>query len=163
MKISNIVIVVCCILLLCGCGASGCYENRNSIPRVALYAYNSPTQTIVADSITIYGVGQKSDSLLIECARVSSFTLPFRNDADTTSYVIRYDAKRLAANHITDTLTFAYRRYPYFISAECGVTFNYLIDTLIYTSHLLDSAALQVDEVTNNDIETLRLYYYVAQ
>ena len=77
--------------------------------------------------------------------------------------LVQYDAKALAQYNICDTLTFVYTRYPHYISADCGVTFNYRIDHFQYTTHMLDSAALMVDEVTNVDQETLRLYYYVAQ
>ena len=151
------------LLLLTACDV-GCYENRSSVPRASLYAYNMPDKTISVDSLSIYGVGQKSGAMIVNCGRrVSSFTLPFRNDSDTTQFVIRYDVKALAQYDVTDTLTFVYVRYPHFISADCGVTFNYQIEQFDYTTHMLDSAALMVDVVTNIDEETLRLYYYVAQ
>ena len=144
-----------------GCD-SGCFENRTSIPKAAFYAYNMPDNAITVDSITVYGIGQQSGAMLIDCGKkVSQFSIPFRNDADTTQYVIRYDMKALARYNICDTLTISYTRYPHFISADCGVTFNYTIKDLSYTTHMLDSAALMVDEVTNVDEETMRLYYAV--
>ena len=156
-------IVVFVAILIVGCG-NGCFENRTSIPKVAFYASNAPERTISIDSISVYGVGQKTGAMIVDCGRrVTSLSLPFRNDADTTQYVVQYDMKALAQYGICDTLTFVYTRYPHFISADCGVTFNYRIDQFQYTTHMLDSAALMVEEVTNIDQETLRLYYYVAQ
>ena len=150
-------------ILAVGC-SEGCFENRTSIPKAVFYAYNMPDRTISVDSISVYGVGQKSGAMIVNCgSRVTLLSLPFRNDADTTQYVLRYDMKTLAQYNICDTLTFVYTRYPHFISADCGVTFNYSIDHFQYTTHMLDSAALMLDEVTNIDEETLRLYYYVAQ
>ena len=149
--------------LLVGCSSNGCHENRSSIPKAGLYAYNLPTSTIKLDSVTLYGVGQKENSLLLDCARnVTQFTLPFRNDADTTQFVIQYDSYQLATRGVRDTLTIIYERYPYFISGECGVVFNYAIDTVQHTVNLLDSVAIVTPEVTNQDVETMRLYYYVA-
>ena len=156
-------IVVFVAILIVGCG-NGCFENRTSIPKVAFYASNAPERAISIDSISVYGVGQKTGAMIVDCGkRVTSLSLPFRNDADTTQYVVQYDMKALAQYGICDTLTFVYTRYPHFISADCGVTFNYRIDHFQYTTHMLDSAALMVEEVTNIDQETLRLYYYVAQ
>lgn len=148
-------------LLLTACGSSGCYENRSSIPQAKFYAYNMPSQAVAIDSITVYGVGQPTDSLLLDAARnVSSMYLPFRNDADTTQYVIRYDL--LPSTAYNDTLTFVYRRYPYFISGDCGVVFNYTVDEFSYTRNMLDSAALVAPEVTNKEAETVQLFYYVV-
>lgn len=156
-------IVVFVAILIVGCG-NGCFENRTSIPKVAFYASNAPERAISIDSISVYGVGQKTGAMIVDCGkRVTSLSLPFRNDADTTQYVVQYDMETLAQYGICDTLTFVYTRYPHFISADCGVAFNYRIDQFQYTTHMLDSAALMVEEVTNIDQETLRLYYYVAQ
>lgn len=158
------ILLMMVIACLTSCSTNGCHENRSSIAKAGLYAYNRPAATVAIDSISLYGIGQKSDALILDCAQgVTSLTLPFRNDADTTQFVIRYDAGRLAAIGLSDTLTIYYTRYPYFISGDCGVVFNYHIDTLLYTVHGLDSVALMVDEVTNQDIETIRLYYYVAE
>lgn len=148
-------------LLLTACGSSGCYENRSSIPQAKFYAYNMPSQAVAIDSITVYGIGQPNDSLLLDAAKnVSSMYLPFRNDADTTQYVIRYDMSPSTAYN--DTLTFVYRRYPYFISGDCGVVFNYTVDDFSYTRNMLDSAALVAPEVTNKEVETIQLFYYVV-
>ena len=156
-------LVATLIMLIAGCD-SGCFENRTSIPKATLYAYNIPDRAISIDSISVYGVGQQSGAMIVNCGkRISTFSLPFRNDADTTQYVIRYDKSALAQYGVCDTLTFIYTRYPHFITADCGVTFNYQIDDFRYTTYMLDSASLMVDEVTNIDEETLRLYYYVAQ
>ncbi len=151
------------LTLLVGCGGSGCHENRSSIPQAVLYASNYPDKKIAIDSISVYGVGQSQGSLLLDCARgVSSFKLPFRNDADTTQFVIRYEMKALASSQYNDTLTFIYRRHPYFISGDCGVVFNYYIDALHYTHNVLDSAVVVAKEVNNVEQETVRIYYYVA-
>lgn len=159
-------LIVATLVMLCmmSCGDDGCFENRTSMPKAGFYASNIPNQAIAVDSISLYGIGQKSDSLLINVGRnVSTLNLPFRNDADTTQYVIRYDIQALALMNVCDTLTFVYTRYPHFISPQCGVTFNYKIEHFHYTHYMLDSAALVVDEVTNRDQETLHLYYYVSQ
>ncbi len=156
-------ILLSMLVLLAACGSSGCYENRSSIPIAALYASNAPSQAIAIDSVSLYGIGQSEQTMLLDCAKqVTTMTMPLRNDADTTIYVIQYDMKALShTTRYNDTITWIYTRYPYFISGDCGVVFNYAIDTIYYTCNLLDSLAIMVDEVTNVSQETIRLYYYV--
>ncbi len=164
-RIAGIIVVVAMIACMwVGCDSEGCYENRSSIAQAKFYAYNDPKQAVSADSISVYGIGQKDDALLLDIARnVNSMKLPFRNDADTTQYVIRYETIKPATTAYNDTLTFVYKRYPYFVSGDCGVMFNYTIEHFHYTRNMLDSAALQTPEVTNEDVETLKLFYYVAK
>ena len=82
--------------------------------------------------------------------------------ADATRYVVHYASQALDDIANNDTLTFAYSRFPYFISGDCGVVFNYTITSFGYTRHLLDSAVLVNPEVTNREAETIQLFYYVA-
>lgn len=153
--------VVLSIMLLTACGTSGCYENRSSIPRAGFYAYNKPEQAIAIDSISIYGIGMPNNITILEVGRsVSTTVLPFRNDADTTQFVIHYDMKQLSSPQYNDTLTISYERYPYFISGDCGVVFNYIIKSFDYTQNMIDSVAIVAPEVTNVDTETIQIFYY---
>ena len=67
----------------------------------------------------------------------------------------------LASPRNNDTLTFVYRAYPYFASIDCGAMYNFSIETCRYTRHVLDSVAVIVHEITNDDVESVRLYYTV--
>lgn len=151
-----------CALLLGSCGSDGCVENRNSIPRAQFYAYNINEQALAIDSISIYGIGQPNDSMLLDSAvAVSQVYLPLRFTQDSTQYVIRYLQQSLASPRNNDTLTFVYRAYPYFASIDCGAMYNFSIETCRYTRHVLDSVAVIVHEITNDDVESVRLFYTV--
>ena len=163
MTSKNIFFIFIATLLMLACGSAGCYENRTSIPKAGFYAYNMPENELSVDSILVYGVGQKNNEYIVSNGKdITLLSLPFRNDSDTTQYVIKYEMQALAKQNICDTLTFIYTRYPHFISADCGVAFYYDMKEVQYTQYMLDSAAIVVDEVTNVDQETMRLYYYVA-
>ena len=137
-------------------------ENRNSIPRAQFYAYNANEQALAVDSISIYGIGQPSDSMLLDSAvSVSQVYLPLRFTQDSTQYVIRYLQQSLASPRNNDTLTFVYEAYPYFASIDCGAMYNFNIETCRYTRHVLDSVAVIVHEITNDDVESVRLFYTV--
>ena len=47
------------------------------------------------------------------------------------------------------------------ISIDCGAMYNFNIETCRYTRHVLDSVAVIVHEITNDDVESVRLFYTV--
>lgn len=149
-------------LLLGSCGSDGCVENRNSIPRAQFYSYNNQALALAIDSISIYGIGQPNDSMLLDSAvAVSQVYLPLRFTQDSTQYVIRYLQQSLSSPRYNDTLTFVYQAYPYFASIDCGAMYNFNIDTCRYTRNVLDSVAVILREITNVDEESVRLFYTV--
>lgn len=154
---------LCAITLLLGsCGSDGCVENRNSIPRAQFYAYGEQELALSVDSISIYGIGQPNDSILLDSAvAVTQVYLPLRFTQDSTQYVIQYLQHSLSSVRYNDTLTFVYQAYPYFASIDCGAMYNFNIDTCRYTRHVLDSVSVIVPEITNHDVENIRLFYTV--
>lgn len=149
-------------LLLGSCGSDGCVENRNSIPRAQFYSYDAQEAALSVDSISVFGIGQPGDSMLLDSAvAVSQVYLPLRFTQDSTQYVIRYLQQSLSSPRYNDTLTFVYRAYPYFASIDCGAMYNFNIDTCRYTRNVLDSVSVIVREITNVDVESVRLFYTV--
>ena len=145
-----------------GCASEGCVDNRSSIPMAQFYSYDAQEAQLSIDSISIYGIGQPGDSMLLDSAvAVSLVYLPLRFTHDTTRYVIRYDQQGLSSPRYNDTLTFIYRAYPYFASIDCGAMYNFIIDTCRYTRNILDSVAVTVPEITNKNEESVRLFYTV--
>lgn len=143
------------------CNDSGCMDNRSSIPLAQFYNEEKKSEQLQLDSVTIFGIGQKNDSLLLDSANsVTRINLPFRNSNDTTRFVIRYNIKANVNHQYDDTLTFIYRSYPYFASIECGSMFNYIIDKYEYTTHTLVSMEVVAPEINNQNNENIRLYYY---
>lgn len=150
------------LLLLGSCGSDGCVENRNSIPRAQFYSYGGQELALVVDSISIYGIGQPNDSMLLDSAvAVTQVYLPLRFTQDSTQYVIQYLQHSLSSPRYNDTLTFVYQAYPYFESIDCGAMYNFNIETCRYTRNVLDSVAVTVPEITNKDVESVRLFYTV--
>ena len=91
MRVAGITALCAITLLLGSCGSDGCVENRNSIPRAQFYAYGEQDLALSVDSISIYGIGQPNDSILLDSAvAVTQVYLPLRFTQDTTQYVIQY-------------------------------------------------------------------------
>lgn len=162
-KILNCTIFVFCTMIIVlavgSCSDTGCMDNRSSIPYVTFFSQDSPKSAVSIDSLTVYGIDQINDSVLFDTITAKSLLLPLRNDKDTTRFVLRYDQKNISPAYKTDTLTFVYRSYIYFASAECGAMFNYVIDSLGYTTYQIVSAELINVEVRNQSIETVKLFF----
>ena len=151
------------LLLSTACNTEACLESKTSIFNTAFYAYGDSGVKVIIDSVSVYGVGQYRDSLLVDTANISSFQATLRSGRDTTQYVIRYDQHNLNPRYKRDTLTFVYHSYIEFESAECGAMYNYVIDDFRYTTWQIVDALLMTTEVNNQDVETVRLYYYVPE
>ncbi len=158
-RLIGLICGVIVIALMSGCNTDGCYDNQNSIPLAGFYSYQTK-KAVSVDSITMGGVGAPNDSLLLNNASsVSTVYLPLRSTQSSTSFFIHYEQKALCDTRLNDTISFHYNSIPYFESEDCGAMFRYEITSYEYTRHLIDSVALLDNEVTNADIERVRIYF----
>lgn len=157
-KILNIFLTVALASLIEGCNAVGCTDNKNSIPLAGFYSYEE-LSAVTVNQVSIGGVGAPNDSLLVDNESVSKVYLPFRADAGSSSFFIRYEAEGLNYEELFDTITFNYTSIPYFASKDCGAMYRYQIDSFHYTRHLVDSVGLVTDLMTNADVETIHVYF----
>lgn len=158
------VLLLFCLLLpvMVSCNDLGCLDNRSSIPLAKLYASGNLAipKAITLDSITVYGVGQKNDSLLIDSAmRVAEISFPFRNNLDSSQFVIQYNYTWNIDRRLNDTLTFFYQPYVFFASLECGSMFNYTLDSVRFTTNQLDSVRVLTNEITNQNVANFQIFY----
>lgn len=147
-------IAIAFLLVTAGCG-SECYENQNALPLAKFMVTNPTPQQVSIDSVEIYGIGCKGDSILWEGYSIESIYLPFRVDSDTTRY-----AFHILDTPYIDTVTFCYTRSPRFVSEACGVSYIYDIDTIYNTGLFIDSVVCPGGQITNAAVENLLIYLY---
>ncbi len=148
-------------LVLRSCSTSGCTELRSATPRADFYSALTG-DAISLDSISVSGVGVRGDSSLVEAGkRVSQAYLPMPPKADTVSWHFGYHWKALSEYGITDTVTIAYARQPWFAGEECGAMYRYHIRKVTYTENLIDSVVVADSLVTNIDRATLNIYFHI--
>lgn len=147
-----------------GCTDTGCLENRSSIPYAGFYSYKTG-KAITIDSVEIGGVGAPNDSLLMKAANVySNLYLPFRFEYDNTAFFIRYVSHPLVNYpQLTDTIAFFYTSTPMFVSEDCGAMYQYHIERMDYTRHLIDSVAITDSMITNTDTERIKIFFRTAE
>ena len=108
--IEGVLFLCACCLVLSNCGSNGCVDNRSSIPLAQFYSYDAQETALSVDSISIFGIGQPTDSMLLDSAvAVTQVYLPLRFTQDSTQYVIHYEQQGLSSPRYNDTLTFVYR------------------------------------------------------
>lgn len=145
------------------CSNSECYDNKNSLPLAGFYTSQAKPLAISLDSISILGIGAPGDSILQDSVRsLSQVYLPFRIDQNSTTYEIRYLSGLFGLYRITDRITFNYDIIPMFVSTACGAVYYYKITSIDHTNNLIDSVICPTGEITNANVENLKIYFRVG-
>ncbi|MCH5235485.1 MAG: hypothetical protein J1E16_09330 [Muribaculaceae bacterium] len=143
-----------------GCATSECYDNQNSLPLAGFYSSEEVPAPIALEAISIYGVGAPGDSVLQDSVKnISEVYLPFRIDQNSTTYQIFYLSGWPGQYGIFDEITFNYDIVPMFVSAACGTVYYYKMTSIEHTDNFIDSVVCPKGEITNANIENLKIYF----
>lgn len=146
-----------------GCATSECYDNQNSLPLAGFYSSQEYPVAISLDSISILGIGAPGDSVLQDSVRtISEVYLPFRIDQNSTTYEIRYLSGLAGMYRLYDEITFNYDIIPMFVSNACGTVYYYKMKSIDHTNVFIDSVVCPSGEITNANIENLKIYFRVS-
>ena len=137
-------------LCLSSCLDSECNDDTEAYVKASFYSYETK-QTLVPDSITLYGVG--NDVKIYDNQRITPPAfIPLKDSADETQFVIEI-------NGAVDTITFIYTSFPHIISKECGYSMFRTIDSIYFTNNEIDSIALINPNVTLINVENVSIFY----
>ncbi len=152
-------VLVIAPLFLTGCNTSGCTELRSAVPRADFY--DAATQkAITLDSLSISGIGAPNNAELYGPSdRITSVYLPMPALKDRVQWRIAYMQHALAIMDVADTITLDFERTPWFAGSECGAMYKYRINSLSYTTNVIDSVALTDSLVINVETATLAVYF----
>ncbi len=153
------------------CNTDECYENRNSLPLAGFYRApraGEVPEAVSLSGVSIWGEGVPGDSLLTDHAgALQEVYLPFKIDTQQTSFVIRYDSTASSGDEeegeeptpaLTDTISFAYRAEPLFVTAACGVFYRFNDVKPSWTSNMIDSVTCPTGYIDNTDTQNLHIY-----
>ncbi len=133
------------------CAPGACFEETDADIKASFYSYS--TKTIEApDSITLYGINNDSIKIYNNTTDVQPALFPLDASTNNCTFVI-------SINNITDTVKVVYSSYPHFISKECGYSFYHNLDSLIYTTHGIDSVYRTNNNITTANEENIRIFY----
>ncbi len=157
-KILNHIIALAIIFLascIYSCNTDGCTENQSSIPLAGFYSSENGT-AISVSSLEIIGIGAICDSILNNSiSAIQQVYLPLRSTQNNTAYRFQYNDSIIYC----DTIWFEYNSTPYFASEECGAMYRYTITSTRYTNFFIDSVIVTDPEITNIDVERIKIYF----
>lgn len=141
-----LILLLCSFTALAACNddTKSCDQDTRTFAN-ARFRYTKPGTTTIVDTVlpkvTVWGLGK--DSLIRKRTGMSGMQLPLDANNDTSRFYFQTDSTRVA-----DTLTFAYKRQPHFVSAGCGVAMFYNIDTAWSTQNVVKSVQLNAKNIT---------------
>jgi hypothetical protein len=139
------------ILLLFSCTMQPCYEQTTSFLIASFYKTGTDTP-VIADSITVFGIGKDTARIYDKSLKVSLIKLPLDASSETCGFVVKI-------NTITDTLKFTYSSYPHLISKECGITFYHYLDSYKVSGTTVDTIIIRNNNITTFNVENIRIFY----
>jgi len=148
----------------CNVSDEVCRKEKNARLKVGFYTavFNSSTgkytsSSLTIDSLTVNGVdslGSIVDSILYNNSKnVSVIKLPLNKFSNESKFIIRFN------NSIQDTLIVFHTNYDQYLSFECGMIRNHLIDTVLITNHFVDSVKIEEHNVSTIDAEHLQIFH----
>jgi predicted nucleic-acid-binding Zn-ribbon protein len=136
---------------LLSCSTGACFDETEA--RVKAGFYSKATGLADApDSISLFGVNM--DTLTIYDKYVNPKTVEFPLYAESTECKLV-----LRINGMNDTVTFTYNSYTALLSKECGYTFFFNLDTVIYSKNIIDSISVTKKSITTFNEENMRIFY----
>lgn len=145
--------------VLISCSSDDCTGNKNALPLAAFMNSDSTPKPISISALTVYGLDNPFDSLLVDNTSASQVSLPFRIHNDSSSFVFRYSFPDLFSQDIADTITFHYTVRPMFVSSACGATFFFDNVTATHTSEFIDSVRIPAGKITNANSQNIFIYF----
>lgn len=147
MKVALLALIVIAV----SCSEGACFEETEAFMKGSFYR-RPPLKLTPPDSLTLYGSNRPNQTIYKRKAGVQPVLIPLDSSNETSEFVMKI-------NGISDTIEVSYSTFPALISKECGYSFFHDIDTIIYTTNIIDSIKISKHRITNLDEENIRIYY----
>ena len=150
LKAVTVIIISGVYLQLSSCLDISCIDETEAFVKASFYSY-STGQPAIPDSLSLSGIDK--DSLIYDKEKLTPPALIPLNDSTDNSVLI------VKINGITDTIEFLYWSYPHLVSKECGYSMFHTVDTVLHTSHSIDSISIKNENITTSNVENISIYY----
>ena len=152
MKNINKILVLLLLILLSGCNPEDiCLSNQHAL-RANFFSMKDKNRVSVPNT-TIFGLGMPNDSIYKD-ETVTAMFLPLRFDSDTTSFVFHIQALR-------DTIHIVHSKKLSCISRNCGFTFDFKLDTVLFTGIFIDSISIKIPNIRyNENFDNVEIYLF---
>lgn len=149
--IALIIILTGYTLFILSCTAASCFDPTES--KVKAYFYNDSTKLAQPpDSLTLFGMDMDTNKIYDSIVRPKSAEFPLFAADTSVKFVI-------SINGTDDTIEFHYSSYLHLLSKECGYTYFFNLDTVIYTDNIIRSIIIDKKTITTLNEENMRIFY----
>lgn len=136
-----------------------CLSNQQAIQTTFYSVSSGSAEDSTLTGIYVWGYN-RTDSLIYDSLNVSEMFLPANLNRDTVIYIIKQET--LFNDNVReeyDTLEFHYSRELQYISGECGMTYNLLLNSVLYTTNIIDSVRIDYANVNyGENFENVKIY-----
>jgi predicted nucleic-acid-binding Zn-ribbon protein len=148
-------ILFCILTGLCfyvsSCTPGSCLDPTESQVKATFYS-NGTSKPLSPDSVTLFGVYMDTTKIYDKAEKLASAEFPLYASTPDCKFV-------LMINGISDTIEFSYSSYIHLLSKECGYTFFYDLDTVIYSKNIIKSVSIVKKTITTFNEENMRIFY----
>lgn len=157
-------ILIISIFILGEISITGCSSNDCPLigrPSARFDFFNSLTGSLFQfnDTLTVYSLG--TDSILInKDTKINYFTLPLNYTSNETTFILNYKQLNDSTPTILrDTLLIYHTNIEHFVSLDCGIKMFYHLDSIRYTTHVMDSIIMQNPEIDDHEKGNFKIYF----
>lgn len=107
-------------------------------------------------SPVMFSIGLPPNIIVYGSKNATQIGVPLKPNTGSIQYVLQYDT----ALAVYDTFTYFYQTKNHFISNACGYTNNFYIDSIQWSSHVVDSVAILKREIVSGNDKQILLYFF---
>jgi len=165
MKLKYLGFFIVCVTIIWSCTTDDfCLSNQNAVQAGFYSRSGAEDKDTTLSGIYVNGVGSSDLLMPYDSARINDLFLPlnFHGDVanDSTAFVIKQ--KRIISDKvdsISDVVIFYHQKELVFISGECGMFYNMTVDSMRFTTNLIDTVRLEYPHVKyDENIENVKIF-----
>lgn len=147
-----------CILALPGCSDSDCPLTTHSVARFDFLDSKTHHPVGLTNGATITGLiyldnRPEIDTVFNQATNYMSVPLSY---TERTTYVMHY------SETLRDTIELTHKNIPFVKDIECGTMMFHQVESMHYTTNVLDSVVLVNPEIDNEEKTNFNIYYRTA-
>ena len=148
------------VLMACfwGCGESDCPLTTQSVARFDFLDSKTNKPVGLTNGVTISGLVYinnelRIDTLFNQAQSYMSLPLSYTNQ---TTFVMHY------TETLRDTIELTHKNLPFVKDIECGTMMFHQVESMRYTTNVLDSVVLVNPNINNEEKTNFNIYYRTA-
>jgi hypothetical protein len=138
-------------MYLTSCTLDSCLDETEAKVKGTFYSMQTK-KAVPPDSVTLYGINMDTLEIYDKIEKLKSAEFPLYASETDRKLVLRI-------NGTNDTIEFLYSSSIHLLSKECGYTFFFDLDTVLYSRNIIDSLSIVKKTITTFNEENMHIFY----